>query len=87
MSVPAASVIHLLKTDTKINNKILRCLQAIQKLHDQDKAHIFELPDTFLRDRKNKTLMHLRLIKFIISRHKMPAHITLASILRQLSVI
>jgi hypothetical protein len=29
-------------------------LRGIQSLNDQDKAHIFELLDAFLRDRKTK---------------------------------
>lgn len=42
------------KTNVEIDAKTLRRLQDIQLLNDQDKAHIFELLDAFLRDRKTK---------------------------------
>jgi hypothetical protein len=38
----------------EINAKTPKRLQDIQSLNDQDKAHIFELLDVFLRDRKTK---------------------------------
>jgi transcriptional regulator with XRE-family HTH domain len=42
------------KTSVEIDAKTLKRLQDIQKLNDQDKTHIFELLDAFLRDRKTK---------------------------------
>ncbi len=42
------------KTSVEIDAKTLRRLQDIQLLNEQDKAHIFELLDAFLRDRKTK---------------------------------
>ena len=42
------------KTNVEIDNKTLKRLQDIQKLNEQDKLHIFELLDAFLRDRKTK---------------------------------
>lgn len=42
------------KTNVEIDSKTLKRLQDIQKLNEQDKTHIFELLDAFLRDRKTK---------------------------------
>jgi hypothetical protein len=42
------------KTNVEIDAKTLKRLQDIQSLNDLDKAHIFELLDAFLRDRKTK---------------------------------
>jgi len=42
------------KTSVEIDNKTLKRIQDIQKLNEQDKLHIFELLDAFLRDRKTK---------------------------------
>jgi hypothetical protein len=38
----------------EIDAKTLKRPQDIQSLNDQGKAHIFELLDAFLRDRKTK---------------------------------
>ncbi len=49
------SVDYLLgKVTVELDAKTLKRLQDIQSLNDQDKAHIFELLDAFLRDRKTK---------------------------------
>jgi hypothetical protein len=42
------------KTNVEIDAKTLHRLEDIQSLNDLDKAHIFELLDAFLRDRKAK---------------------------------
>jgi len=42
------------KANVELDVKTLKRLQDIQSLNDQDKAHIFELLDAFLRDRKTK---------------------------------
>lgn len=42
------------KTTVLIEAKNIQRLEDIQKLNDQDKNHIFELIDAFLRDRKTK---------------------------------
>ena len=42
------------KITLEIDAKTLSRLQDIQLLNEQDKAHIFELLDAFLRDRKTK---------------------------------
>jgi hypothetical protein len=38
----------------EIDAKTLKRLQDMQKLSDPDKAHLFEIIDAFLRDRKTK---------------------------------
>lgn len=42
------------KTTVEIDSKTLKRLQDVQKLNDLDKAHLFEIIDAFLRDRKTK---------------------------------
>lgn len=42
------------KTSVEIDAKTLKRLQDMQKLNDLDKAHLFEIIDAFLRDRKTK---------------------------------
>jgi transcriptional regulator with XRE-family HTH domain len=42
------------KTSVEIDAKTLKRLQDMQKLSDPDKAHLFEIIDAFLRDRKTK---------------------------------
>jgi transcriptional regulator with XRE-family HTH domain len=42
------------KTSVEIDTKTLKRLQDMQKLNDPDKAHLFEIIDAFLRDRKTK---------------------------------
>jgi transcriptional regulator with XRE-family HTH domain len=42
------------KVSMELDAKTLKRLQDIQSLNEQDKAHIFELLDAFLRDRKTK---------------------------------
>ena len=42
------------KITLEIDAKTLSRLQDIQLLNEQDKVHIFELLDAFLRDRKTK---------------------------------
>lgn len=42
------------KTSVEIDTTTLKRLQEIQKLGDQDKTHVFEMIDAFLRDRKTK---------------------------------
>jgi len=42
------------KTNVEIDTKTLKRLQEMQKLNDPDKAHLFEIIDAFLRDRKTK---------------------------------
>jgi transcriptional regulator with XRE-family HTH domain len=42
------------KTSVEIDTKTLKRLQEMQKLNDPDKAHLFEIIDAFLRDRKTK---------------------------------
>ena len=42
------------KVSVEPDTKTLKRLQDIQSLNDQDKAHVFELLDAFLRDRKTK---------------------------------
>ena len=42
------------KTNVEIDAKVLKRLQDIQKLNDNDKATVFEMVDAFLRDRKAK---------------------------------
>jgi transcriptional regulator with XRE-family HTH domain len=42
------------KVSVELDAKTLKRLQDIQSFNEQDKAHIFELLDAFLRDRKTK---------------------------------
>ena len=42
------------KTTVELDKKTLKRLQEIQKLNDDDRTHLFELMDAFLRDRKTK---------------------------------
>ncbi len=43
------------KTTTEIDKKTLKRLQDIQKLSEQDRDHVIEMVDAFIRDRKTKT--------------------------------
>ena len=42
------------KTSVELDKKTLKRLQDVQKLNEADKAHVFEMVDAFLRDRKMK---------------------------------
>lgn len=42
------------KTTVELDKKTLKRLQDIQKLNEADRAHVFEMVDAFLRDRKTK---------------------------------
>lgn len=42
------------KISVELDKKTLKRLLDIQKLNEQDRAHVFEMVDAFLRDRKTK---------------------------------